>query len=36
MEILAILGQFFLGVGVMLIGCAAMLYVTVYSKNGGE
>lgn len=36
MEILAILGQFFLGVGVMLMGCAAILYVTVYSKNGGQ
>ena len=36
MEVLAALGQFFLGVGVLLLGCAAILYVTVYSKNGGE
>ncbi len=36
MEILDVLGHFFSGVGILLIGCAAILYVTVYSKNGGK
>jgi len=27
MHVLAILGQFFIGIGVMLIGCAAIWYV---------
>jgi hypothetical protein len=30
---LAVLGQFFLGVGVLLLGCAALWFVTVYSEK---
>jgi len=36
MDVLAVLGQFFVGVGVMLLGCAAILYVTVYSRKDEE
>jgi len=32
-EILTILGQFFVGVGLLLLGVAALLFVTVYNKN---
>lgn len=31
MEVLEILGKFFIGVGFLLIGCAAMWFVSVYS-----
>lgn len=33
MEILALLGQFFIGVGVLLLGCAAIWFVTIYSEK---
>jgi hypothetical protein len=33
MEILAILGQFFIGVGVLLLGVAAIWFVTIYSEK---
>ena len=33
MEILALLGQFLLGVGVLLLGVAALWFVTVYSEK---
>jgi hypothetical protein len=34
MEFLAVLGQFFIGVGVLLLGTAAIWFVTIYSvKN---
>ena len=33
MEVLALLGQFLLGVGVLLLGIAALWFVTVYSEK---
>ncbi len=33
MEVLALLGQFLLGVGVLLLGVAALWFVTVYSEK---
>jgi len=33
METLAILGKFFVGIGVLLLGCAALWFVTVYSDK---
>lgn len=33
METLAILGKFFVGVGIMLLGCAALWFVAVYSEK---
>ena len=33
MQFLAILGQFFIGVGVLLLGCAAIWFVTIYSEK---
>ncbi len=33
METLAVLGTFFVGVGVLLLGCAALWFVTVYSDK---
>jgi hypothetical protein len=33
MEILAILGQFFVGLGVLLLGSAAIWFVTIYSEK---
>jgi hypothetical protein len=33
MEMLALLGQFFLGIGVLLLGVAALKFVTVYSEE---
>lgn len=33
METLVILGQFFVGVGILLLGCAALWFVTVYSDK---
>jgi hypothetical protein len=33
MEFLAILGQFFIGVGLLLLGCAAIWLVSVYSEK---
>lgn len=33
MEVLAILGKFFIGVGVMLLGCAAIWFVIIYSEK---
>ena len=33
MHILTILGQFFIGVGVLLLGVAAIWFVTIYSEN---
>ena len=33
MEFLAILGQFFIGVGVLLIGCAAIWFVTIHAEK---
>ena len=36
MEILAILGQFFIGVGMLLLGSAAIWYVTIYSEKNDK
>ena len=33
MEFLALLGQFFVGVGLLLIGSAAIWFVTIYSER---
>ena len=33
MEFLALLGQFFIGVGLLLLGCAAIWFVTIYSEK---
>lgn len=33
METLAVLGQFFVGVGLLLVGCAAIWFVSVYSEK---
>ena len=33
MEILAILGQFFIGVGILLLGVAAIWFVAIYSEK---
>jgi len=33
MEFLALLGQFLLGVGVLLLGVSALWFVTVYSEK---
>jgi hypothetical protein len=33
MEILALLGQFFVGVGLLLLGCAAIWFVSVYAEK---
>ncbi len=33
METLAILGQFFIGLGVLLLGCAALWFVTIYAEK---
>ena len=33
MEFLALLGQFFVGVGLLLIGSAAIWFVTIYAEN---
>jgi hypothetical protein len=33
MEFLAILGRFFIGVGVMLLGVAAIWFVAIYSEK---
>ena len=35
MGALAVLGQFFIGVGVMLLGVAAVWFVSVYSSKKG-
>jgi hypothetical protein len=31
--ILALLGQFFVGIGLLLIGCAAIWFVTLYAEK---
>jgi hypothetical protein len=36
MATLAVLGQFFIGVGLLLIGCAALWFVTVYAEKNGK
>jgi hypothetical protein len=33
MEILALLGEFFVGVGLLLIGVAAIWFVTIYAEK---
>ena len=33
MEILALLGQFFVGIGVLLLGSAAIWFVTIYAEK---
>jgi hypothetical protein len=33
MEILALLGEFFVGVGLLLIGIAAIWFVTIYAEK---
>jgi hypothetical protein len=33
MEFLAVLGRFFIGVGVLLLGVAAIWFVAAYSEN---
>lgn len=33
MEVLALLGQFFMGVGIMLLGAAAIWFVTIYAEK---
>jgi len=33
MEMLALLGQFFIGVGLLLIGSAAIWFVTIYAEK---
>jgi hypothetical protein len=35
MEFLAILGRFFIGVGVMLLGLAAIWFVAIYGEKKG-
>jgi hypothetical protein len=36
MEILAILGQFFIGLGVLLLGVSAIWFVTIYSEKNDK
>ncbi len=36
METLAILGQFFIGVGVMLLGVSAIWFVTIYDEKSDK
>lgn len=35
MESLEMLGQFFIGVGLLLLGCAALWFVAVYGEKRG-